>query len=141
MLSLPRLTLLAPIFVTLSSASMAATDEYLDSILPYVQKYCVECHNSKVNKGELDLTHYVGSDVSASAEAMATARYCWMDTIGCGLYALQYPACTRLLSPTVPGTELRDVGARVPGTAYELDPIRAARNIGAMVRWLDFNDT
>lgn len=89
-----------------------------------------------------DITDYVlRDDVSASSEAMETARYCWMDTIGCGLYALQYPACTKLLGPIVPGAELPDTGARVPGTNYELDPIRAAWNIGAMVRWLDFNDT
>ena len=79
-------------------------------------------------------------DVTQSAEAMETARYCWMDTIGCGLYALEFPACTRLLGPIVRGAELPG-GARVPGTSYELDPVRAAWNIGTMVRWLDFNDT
>ena len=63
-----------------------------------------------------------------------------MDTIGCGLYALQYPACTKLLGPVVPGATMPG-GARVPGTAHELDPVRAAWNIGAMVRWLDYNDT
>ena len=81
--------------------------------------------------------HY---DVSASEEAMTTARHCFMDTIGCGLYALQYPACTKMMGPIVPGATL-DNGARVPGTSYELDPVRAAWNIGAMIRWLDFNDT
>jgi len=79
-------------------------------------------------------------DVSASEEAMTTARYCFMDTIGCGLYALQYPACTKMMGPIVPGATL-DNGARVPGTSYELDPVRAAWNIGAMIRWLDYNDT
>ncbi|WP_299461812.1 bifunctional 2-methylcitrate dehydratase/aconitate hydratase [uncultured Gimesia sp.] len=78
--------------------------------------------------------------VERSKEAMETARYCWMDTIGCGLYALNYPACTKLLGPIVPGAELPG-GSRVPGTSYELDPIRAAWNIGATIRWLDFNDT
>ncbi|QDU07523.1 bifunctional 2-methylcitrate dehydratase/aconitate hydratase [Gimesia aquarii] len=78
--------------------------------------------------------------VEQSNEAMETARYCWMDTIGCGLYALNYPACTKLLGPIVPGAELPG-GARVPGTSYELDPVRAAWNIGATIRWLDFNDT
>ena len=88
-----------------------------------------------------DIADYVlDFDVSASDEAMRTARYCWMDTIGCGLYALQYPACTKLLGPIVPGAELSG-GARVPGTRFELDPVRAAWNIGAMVRWLDYNDT
>ncbi|HIE97285.1 MAG TPA: bifunctional 2-methylcitrate dehydratase/aconitate hydratase [Planctomycetes bacterium] len=89
-----------------------------------------------------DIADYVlRDDVCASREAMETARFCWMDSIGCSLYALQFPACTRLLGPVVPGTELQDVGARVPGTAFELDPVRAAWNIGAMIRWLDFNDT
>jgi 2-methylcitrate dehydratase len=75
-----------------------------------------------------------------SAEAMETARYCLMDTLGCGLQALTYPACTRLMGPWVPGAELRN-GARVPGTRFELDPVTAAFNIGCMIRWLDFNDT
>ena len=79
-------------------------------------------------------------DVTRSEEAMETARYCWMDTIGCGLFALNYPACTKMLGPVVPGATMTN-GARVPGTSYELDPVRAAWNIGAMVRWLDFNDT
>lgn len=78
--------------------------------------------------------------IEKSSEAMETARYCWMDTIGCGLYALNYPACTKLLGPIVPGAEIPG-GARVPGTSYELDPVRAAWNIGATIRWLDFNDT
>ena len=63
-----------------------------------------------------------------------------MDTLGCGILALGFPACTKLLGPVVPGAELHG-GARVPGTRYELDPVAAAFNIGAMVRWLDFNDT
>ena len=88
-----------------------------------------------------DIVDYVMSyDVSQSTEAMKTARNCWMDTIGCGLFALNYPACTKLLGPVVPGASMTN-GARVPGTSYELDPVRAAWNIGAMVRWLDFNDT
>ena len=75
------------------------------------------------------------------AEALDTARLCLMDTLGCGLLALSYPACTKLLGPVVPGATLPTRGARVPGTDYELEPIQAAFNIGAMVRWLDFNDT
>ena len=75
-----------------------------------------------------------------STLAYETARYCLMDTLACGLQALQYPACTRLLGPVVPGATLAG-GARVPGLDYELEPIQAAFNIGAMVRWLDFNDT
>lgn len=80
-------------------------------------------------------------DKIASAEAFDTARYCLMDTLGCGLLALSYPACTKLLGPIVPGATLPGRGARVPGTSDELDPVRAAFCIGAMVRWLDFNDT
>jgi 2-methylcitrate dehydratase len=72
--------------------------------------------------------------------AYATARYCLIDTLGCGLEALDYPACTRLLGPIVPGTIVPN-GARVPGTNYVLDPVQAAFNIGALIRWLDFNDT
>lgn len=88
-----------------------------------------------------DIADYVLScDVSSSDEVMNIARYCWMDTIGCGLYALQFPACEKLLGPVVPGADMK-CGARVPGTAFELDPVRAAWNLGAMVRWLDYNDT
>jgi 2-methylcitrate dehydratase len=88
-----------------------------------------------------DIVDYVMTyDVTQSEAAMETARYCWMDTMGCGLFALNYPACTKMLGPIVPGANMIH-GARVPGTSYELDPVRAAWNIGAMVRWLDFNDT
>ncbi len=82
-------------------------------------------------------------DVSriTSEEALDTARLCLMDTLGCGLLALSYPACVKLLGPVVPGATMPGLGARVPGTSYELDPIQAAFNIGAMVRWLDYNDT
>ena len=72
--------------------------------------------------------------------AFSTAQQCLLDTLGCGLEALEYPACTRLLGPVVPGTVVPH-GAKVPGTAYQLDPVQAAFNIGAMIRWLDFNDT
>ncbi len=75
-----------------------------------------------------------------SALAYETAAYCLMDTLACGFQALKFPACTKLLGPVVPGATLTG-GARVPGTSYELDPVNAAFNIGAMVRWLDFNDT
>jgi 2-methylcitrate dehydratase len=75
-----------------------------------------------------------------SQAAYDTARYCLMDTLACGFQALQYPACRKLLGPVVPGAVMVG-GARVPGTSYELDPVQAAFNIGAMVRWLDFNDT
>jgi 2-methylcitrate dehydratase len=75
-----------------------------------------------------------------SPQALQTARYCLMDTLACGFQALKYPACTKLLGPVVPGAVMPG-GARVPGTSFELDPVQAAFNIGAMVRWLDFNDT
>jgi 2-methylcitrate dehydratase len=75
-----------------------------------------------------------------SAEALDTARNCLMDSLGCALLALQYPECTKHLGPVVPGTVVPN-GARVPGTQFQLDPIQAAFDIGAMVRWLDFNDT
>jgi 2-methylcitrate dehydratase len=75
-----------------------------------------------------------------SAEAFDTARYCLMDTLGCGLEALEYPACTKLLGPIDPATVTPN-GAKVPGTKFQLDPVQAAFNIGAMIRWLDFNDT
>jgi 2-methylcitrate dehydratase len=75
-----------------------------------------------------------------SEAAYETARYCLMDTLACGFQALKYPACRRLLGPLVPGAVMVG-GARVPGTSFELDPVQAAFNIGAMIRWLDFNDT
>jgi 2-methylcitrate dehydratase len=75
-----------------------------------------------------------------SDEAYETARYCLMDTLGCGLEALEYPACTKLLGPIDPETVVPH-GAKVPGTKFQLDPVQAAFNIGAMIRWLDFNDT
>ncbi|HEV2284404.1 MAG TPA: bifunctional 2-methylcitrate dehydratase/aconitate hydratase [Steroidobacteraceae bacterium] len=75
-----------------------------------------------------------------SATAYDTARYCLMDTLACGFQALKYPACRKLLGPVVPGAVMPG-GARVPGTSFELDPVQAAFNIGAMIRWLDFNDT
>jgi 2-methylcitrate dehydratase len=88
----------------------------------------------------VDIADYVANYKIASEEAYQTARYCLMDTLGCGLLALQYPACTKLLGPVVTGTTVPD-GARVPGTRFELDPITAAFNIGCAIRWLDFNDT
>ncbi|MDE2195929.1 MAG: bifunctional 2-methylcitrate dehydratase/aconitate hydratase [Gammaproteobacteria bacterium] len=87
-----------------------------------------------------DIADYVIHYPVKSDEAYETARYCLMDTLACGLLALDYPACTKLLGPVVPGATLAG-GARVPGTRYELDPVQAAFNIGAMIRWLDFNDT
>src|ERR1700740_1126263 len=75
-----------------------------------------------------------------SQSAYETARYCLMDTLACGFLALKYPACRKLLGPVVPGAVMAS-GARVPGASFELAPVQAAFNIGAMIRWLDFNDT
>lgn len=75
-----------------------------------------------------------------SKEAWNTARNCLMDTIGCGLLALRFPECTKHLGPIVEGTVVPN-GARVPGTPYRLDPVKAAWDIGCIVRWLDYNDT
>ncbi len=86
------------------------------------------------------LADYILNDNVISEESLTTARYCLMDTLGCGILALNYKACTKLLGPIVPGTKV-EMGARVPGTSYVLDPVQAAFNIGAMIRWLDFNDT
>src|SRR5688500_15781057 len=88
----------------------------------------------------VDIADYVTATPRFSDAAYETARYCLMDTLACGFQALKYPACTRLLGPVVPGATMPG-GARVPGTSYELDPLMGAFNIGAMVRWLDFNDT
>ena len=87
-----------------------------------------------------DIADYVIDYKVVSEEALNTARNCLMDTIGCGLLALKYPNCTRHLGPIVPGTTVVN-GARVFGRSYELDPVKAAWDIGALVRWLDFNDT
>jgi 2-methylcitrate dehydratase len=88
----------------------------------------------------VDIAGYARDALIDSEVAYETARYCLMDTLACGLQALKYPACTKLLGPVVPGATLAG-GARVPGLDYELEPVQAAFNIGAMVRWLDFNDT
>jgi 2-methylcitrate dehydratase len=88
----------------------------------------------------VDVADYVANYAIESAEAYETAHYCLLDTLGCGFEALAYPACTKLLGPIVPGTIVPN-GAKVPGTDYQLDPVHAAFNLGAMIRWLDFNDT
>ena len=88
----------------------------------------------------LDIVDYVSRYRIKSKLAYDTARNCLIDTLGCGLEALSYPACTKLMGPIVPGTVVPN-GARVPGTSFQLDPVQAAFNIGCMIRWLDFNDT
>ncbi|MFM0056704.1 bifunctional 2-methylcitrate dehydratase/aconitate hydratase [Paraburkholderia phytofirmans] len=87
-----------------------------------------------------DIVDYVLDYQIDSTLALETARHCLIDTLGCGLEALTYPACTKLMGPIVPGTIVPN-GAKVPGTSFQLDPVQAAFNIGAMIRWLDFNDT
>jgi 2-methylcitrate dehydratase len=87
-----------------------------------------------------EIADYVLSDACEHPDALRTARLCVLDSLGCALQALQYPACTKLLGPIVPGASCPG-GSRVPGTSYALDPVRAAFNIGTMIRWLDFNDT
>jgi len=88
----------------------------------------------------VDIADYVLDYSIRSKEAYDTARYCLIDTLGCGFEALGYPACTKLMGPIVPGTVVPN-GAKVPGTSWQMDPVMAAFNIGCMIRWLDFNDT
>ncbi|MDE3738957.1 2-methylcitrate dehydratase [Metapseudomonas resinovorans] len=87
-----------------------------------------------------DIADYVLDYRVESAEALDTARNCLMDSLGCALLALRFPECTKLLGPLVEGTQVPQ-GSRVPGTSYRLDPVKAAWDLGAMIRWLDFNDT
>ncbi|MBD8005106.1 bifunctional 2-methylcitrate dehydratase/aconitate hydratase [Bacillus norwichensis] len=87
-----------------------------------------------------DIADYVLDWKITSNEAFKTAHYVLLDTLGCGILALRYPECTKLLGPLVPGTTVPK-GSRVPGTSYVLDPVRGAFNIGCMIRWLDYNDT
>ena len=94
----------------------------------------------KPDKVLTDIADYVAGYAIDSKEAYNTARLCLMDTLGCGLEALEYPACAKLLGPIVPGSTVSN-GAKVPGTPHQLDPVMAAFNIGTMIRWLDFNDT
>jgi len=88
----------------------------------------------------VDIADYVMNYTITSELAYDTARYCLMDSLACGILALKFPACTKLLGPIVPGTVVPH-GARVPGMDFELDPVKAAFDIGAIIRWLDFNDT
>ncbi len=86
------------------------------------------------------IADYVDAAEIDSPEAYNTARYCLMDTLACGMLALDFPECTKLLGPLVPDTQVKN-GARVPGTSHVLDPVKAAFDIGTIIRWLDFNDT
>ena len=111
---------------------------------PSLRKKIMSTHISNVrpefDQVMIDIVDYVLNYEIKSPLAYETARYCLLDTLGCGLHALDFPACTKLLGPLVPGLTMTN-GARVPGTHYELDPVQAAFNIGAAIRWLDFNDT
>src|SRR5947208_16977107 len=88
----------------------------------------------------VQVAEYADTGHIQSKGAFETARYCLMDTVGCGLLALNYPACVKLLAPVVPGTTVPN-GSRVPGTSHVLDPVLAALNIASIVRWLGFDDT
>lgn len=88
----------------------------------------------------VEIADYALHQAITSAEALETARYCLADSLGCGLLALKFPECVKLLGPIVPGATLAG-GVKIPGTSHELDPVQGAFNIGAMIRWLDFNDT
>ena len=88
----------------------------------------------------VDIADYVCDYVVDSDEAYDTARNCLMDTLGCGFLALRFPECTKLLGPLVEGTVVPN-GARVPGTQFRMDPVKAAWDIGCIIRWLDYNDT
>ncbi len=113
------------------SARQTYGDNVSASISKEIQSY---------DKVLVDIVDYVRTFNIESELAYTTARHCLIDTLGCGLEALEYPACTKLLGPIVPASACAN-GARVPGTQFQLDPVQAAFNIGAMIRWLDFNDT
>jgi len=97
-------------------------------------------NNQPYDQAIIDIVDYVLNYEVKSPVAYETAWNCFMDTLGCGLEALEYEACTKLLGPVVPGLTVAN-GVKVPGTKYVLDPVQGAFNIGAMIRWLDFNDT
>lgn len=101
-------------------------------------------HNSQSNQPYdqeiIDIVDYVENYEITSSLAYETAWSCLLDTLGCGFEALEYEACTKLMGPLVEGVTVPN-GVKVPGTTYVLDPVQAAFNIGAMIRWLDFNDT
>jgi len=86
------------------------------------------------------IADYVTDYQVDQSAVLNTARYCLMDTLGCGVLALRYPECRKMMGPIIPGTIVPN-GAHVPGTQFQLDPVQAAFNIGTMIRWLDYNDS
>ena len=100
----------------------------------------VVANNQPYDQVIIDIVDYTLNYEISSPVAYETAWNCFLDTLGCGLEALEYEACTKLLGPVVPGLTVEN-GVKVPGTTYVLDPVQGAFNIGAMIRWLDFNDT
>src|SRR5689334_18188417 len=86
------------------------------------------------------IAEYVSDFRIGEGEAIETAALCLADSLGCAMLALNFPECVRMLGPVVPGMRVEN-GVRVPGTPHELDPVAGAFNIGALIRWLDFNDT
>lgn len=105
-----------------------------------MSQLAVKSNTGQTDQVLTDIVDYVYDHQITSQVAWDTARWCLMDSLGCGMMAMKFPSCTKMLGPFVPGAILEN-GARVPGTDYKLDPIAAAFNIGAQVRWLDFNDT
>ncbi|MFM7973726.1 MAG: MmgE/PrpD family protein, partial [Pirellula sp.] len=87
-----------------------------------------------------ELSQYVSAPPEFSQEAYTTAADCLLDALGCGLLALSFPACVRMMGSVVPGATLVH-GSRIPGTPWQFDPVQSAFNIGCMIRWLDYNDT
>jgi 2-methylcitrate dehydratase len=96
--------------------------------------------NQPYDQAIIDIVDYALNYEIKSPVAYETAWNCFMDTLGCGLEALEYEACTKLLGPVAAGVTVAN-GVKVPGTKHVLDPVQGAFNIGAMIRWLDFNDT
>ena len=96
--------------------------------------------NQPYDQAIIDIVDYALNYEIKSPVAYETAWNCFMDTLGCGLEALEYEACTKLLGPVAAGVTVTN-GVKVPGTKHVLDPVQGAFNIGAMIRWLDFNDT
>src|SRR5690625_780175 len=113
---------------------------YLSILQQEPDMYATASYQQDFDQVIQDIVDYVLKAPSDSPLAYETARHCLIDSLGCALEALEYPACTKLLGPIVTDTMVPH-GARVPGTQFVLDPVKAAFDIGTMVRWLDFNDT